>query len=68
MNDFEMESILQSVVVATGAGRPREPPHVHVERGEREAKFWLRPEVYLAYKDDFSARELREIDADRGEP
>ena len=51
-------------------GRPREPPHVHVEQGEREAKFWLRPEVHLAYNDGFSARALRElltlIEANRG--
>ena len=26
---------------------PREPAHVHVERGDMEAKFWLRPEVHL---------------------
>jgi uncharacterized protein DUF4160 len=51
-------------------GQPREPLHVHVEQGEREAKFWLRPEVHLAYNDDFSARALRElltlIEANRG--
>jgi hypothetical protein len=50
-------------------GRPREPPHVHVEQGEREAKFWLRPMAHLAYNDGFSARTLRElltlIEADR---
>ena len=42
-------------------GQPREPPHVHVEQGEREAKFWLRPSVHLAYNDGFSARALREL-------
>jgi hypothetical protein len=42
-------------------GRPREPPHVHVEQGEREAKFWLRPEVHLAYNDGFRASALREL-------
>ncbi len=51
-------------------GRPREPPHLHVEQGERETKFWLRPEVHLAYNDGFSARALRElltlIEANRG--
>jgi len=51
-------------------GQPREPLHVHVEQGEREAKFWLRPEVHLAYNDGFSARALRElltlIEANRG--
>jgi len=42
-------------------GRPLEPPHVDVEQGEREAKFWLRPEVYLAYNDGFGAGALREL-------
>ena len=42
-------------------GRPREPPHVHVEQGESEAKFWLRPEVHLAYNDGFRASGLREL-------
>ena len=42
-------------------GRPREPPHVHVEQGEREAKFWLRPAVHLAYNDGFRASALREL-------
>jgi hypothetical protein len=36
-------------------------PMFHVERRRREAKFWLRPEVYLAYNDGFSARGLREL-------
>ncbi|MFL5267516.1 MAG: DUF4160 domain-containing protein [Stellaceae bacterium] len=40
---------------------PREPPHVHVERDVREAKFWLRPEVAVAYNDGFNARTLREL-------
>lgn len=40
---------------------PREPAHVQVERGDMEAKFWLRPEVHLAYNDGFGARGLREV-------
>lgn len=42
-------------------GSPREPPHVHVERDDREARFWLRPEVAVAYNDGFNARALREL-------
>ena len=42
-------------------GRPREPTHIHVERGERQAKFWLHPEVSIAYNDGFDARALREL-------
>jgi hypothetical protein len=37
-------------------GSPREPPHVHVEAGDKEAKFWLSPEVRVAYNDGFDAR------------
>ena len=38
-----------------------EPPHVHVDRDELSAKFWLDP-VALARNLGFSARELRRIE------
>jgi hypothetical protein len=37
-----------------------EPPHVHVERDDSEAKFWLSP-VRLAESVGFKTRELRTI-------
>ncbi|MGO4490345.1 DUF4160 domain-containing protein [Microbacterium sp. 2RAF4] len=37
-----------------------EPPHVHVERAEFSAKFWLRP-VESAAKTRFDDRELRAL-------
>ncbi len=37
-----------------------EPPHVHVDRDDSTAKFWLRP-VALAYNVGFRAKELRDI-------
>jgi hypothetical protein len=37
-----------------------EPPHVHVDRDQSSAKFWLSP-VRLAYNLGFPARELRLI-------
>ncbi len=40
---------------------PGEPPHVHVDRDEKSAKFWLNP-VALARNFDFSARELGKIE------
>jgi len=39
---------------------PNEPPHVHVDRDERSAKFWLDP-VGLARNLGFSAHELTRI-------
>lgn len=39
---------------------PDEPPHVHVDRGECSAKFWLR-RVALARNMGFPAHELRRI-------
>ena len=39
-------------------GSPREPAHIHVEKQDMEAKFWLRPEVGLAYNDGYDAREI----------
>lgn len=39
-------------------GSPREPVHVHVRKGDSEAKFWLRPFVTLSYNYGISAAEL----------
>lgn len=39
---------------------PGEPPHVHVDRDDQSAKFWLEP-VELARNIGFSPRELRRI-------
>ncbi len=42
-------------------GSPREPVHIHVEKGEAEANFWLRPEVKVAFNDGYDARTLRKL-------
>jgi hypothetical protein len=42
-------------------GDPREPMHIHALKDGLDAKFWLWPEVTLAYNDGFSARTLREL-------
>lgn len=42
-------------------GSPREPPHVHVKGGGRDAKIWLEPEVSIADSFGFSPRELARI-------
>jgi hypothetical protein len=39
---------------------PNEPPHVHVDRDDLSAKFWLKP-VALARNLGFKASELRRI-------
>jgi hypothetical protein len=39
---------------------PNEPPHVHVDRDDQSAKFWLRP-VTLTLNLGFSPVELRRI-------
>lgn len=39
-----------------------EPPHVHVKRDEKIAKFWLKP-VREAYNYGFKAAELKRIAA-----
>ena len=38
----------------------REPAHIHVEQGDRYAKFWLQP-VQLAKSEGFRSSELAEI-------
>jgi Domain of unknown function (DUF4160) len=42
-------------------GDPRDAPHVHVRRGDDEAKFWLRPEVAVAESFGFNAAELNAL-------
>lgn len=39
---------------------PNEPPHMHVDRDDRSAKFWLQP-VALARNAGFSPKDLAEI-------
>jgi len=42
-------------------GNPREPSHIHVRRDGMEAKFWLTPEVRIAYNEGFDARIQRAL-------
>lgn len=43
-------------------GSPREPPHVHVERGDDNAKVWIAEDpLRLADSHGFSATELSDI-------
>ena len=44
-------------------GDPREPVHVHVTRDRSTAKFWLHPEVNVAYNKGFPPRVLAELSA-----
>ncbi len=39
----------------------REPPHIHIERDEAVAKFWLKP-VRLARSAGMTATELRRVE------
>lgn len=41
---------------------PNEPPHVHIDRDELSAKFWLEV-VRLARNRGFTARELRQLES-----
>jgi hypothetical protein len=42
-------------------GDPREPVHVHVTREGAKAKFWLSPDVELAYNRGFDARTIKRL-------
>jgi hypothetical protein len=42
-------------------GLPREPRHVHVKGGGKDAKVWLEPEVALAESYGFNSSELARI-------
>ena len=39
-----------------------EPRHMHVDRENKSAKFWLEPDVVLAVNYGFSRQELRAIE------
>ena len=43
------------------SGDRDEPPHVHVEQGEKTAKFWVDP-VSLAYSHGFAPHELTRVE------
>jgi hypothetical protein len=40
-------------------GNPREPVHIHAKQGRDEAKFWLSPDVALAYNRGLSRPALK---------
>jgi uncharacterized protein DUF4160 len=42
-------------------GTPREPIHIHVRQGNREAKLWLRVSLPQASNRGFNPRELRDL-------
>ncbi len=42
-------------------GNPREPLHIHIQRGECLAKFWLEPEITLDNSYGFNSAELNNI-------
>jgi Domain of unknown function (DUF4160) len=42
-------------------GSPREPVHIHVLRGDCEAKLWVEPNVSVAESFGFTRRELAEL-------
>ena len=42
-------------------GDPLEPVHIHVVKDDADAKFWLFPEVEVAYNRGFGAKVLREL-------
>jgi Domain of unknown function (DUF4160) len=45
-------------------GDPREPIHIHVERGSGSAKFWVVPDVVCAKSYGFSSLELKKVEAE----
>ena len=42
-------------------GDPREPPHIHVKGGGRDAKIWLEPDVSVVDSYGFNSRDLGNI-------
>jgi hypothetical protein len=44
-------------------GDPREPVHIHVTKDGNDAKFWLYPDVTVAYSHGFSGKILGALSA-----
>lgn len=44
------------------ADERQEPPHIHVVAAEREAKYWLLPEIRQAWNMGFRSGEIKEIE------
>ena len=42
-------------------GSPREPIHIHVGRGDAEAKLWLTPDIRVADNFGFTPREQADL-------
>jgi hypothetical protein len=42
-------------------GDPREPMHIHVKKDGADAKFWLNPQVAVAYNRGFPPRVLTQL-------
>ncbi len=42
-------------------GDPLEPIHIHVAQAGADAKFWLFPEVELAYNRGYNARTIKRL-------
>lgn len=42
-------------------GTPLEPVHIHVAQAGMDAKFWLFPEVRLAYNRGYDARMIKRL-------
>ena len=42
-------------------GDPREPVHIHVVKDGADAKFWLLPEVNVAYNLGFNAKTINQL-------
>lgn len=42
-------------------GNPREPCHIHIQKGEAIAKFWITPEVKLAEAYKMTSSELKKL-------
>lgn len=45
-------------------GNPREPQHVHIKKGENNAKYWIQPSISLAENYGFSSKELSWIETE----
>jgi len=55
--------IFQKVVllVVSNEGSPLEPAHIHIQKAEALAKFWVEPKVELEHSYCLSSKELKQL-------
>ena len=42
-------------------GNPLEPCHIHIQKNENRAKYWIEPNIIIDYNYGFTSKELKQF-------